>query len=60
MELQTAIGQELTEAILKKGKLYEVGGAVRDRLLGIPRTQKDTDYLITGIPLSELVALLKK
>ncbi|MCI0405941.1 MAG: HD domain-containing protein [candidate division Zixibacteria bacterium] len=60
VELNTAIGAKVAEAVLKKGKLYEVGGAVRDRLLGIPRTQKDTDYLVTGIPLSELVALLKK
>lgn len=58
--MNTAIGVKVAEAILKKGKLYEVGGAVRDRLLGIPRTQKDTDYLVTGIPLAELVALLKK
>ncbi|HEU4436982.1 MAG TPA: hypothetical protein VFR89_05910, partial [candidate division Zixibacteria bacterium] len=60
VELNTAIGVKIAEAVLKKGNLYEVGGAVRDRLLGIPRAQKDTDYLVTGIPLTELVALLKK
>ncbi|MCI0330385.1 MAG: HD domain-containing protein [candidate division Zixibacteria bacterium] len=60
MESNTAIGAKIAGAVLQKGRLYEVGGAVRDRLLGIPRTQKDTDYLVTGIPLSELVALLKK
>lgn len=58
--MNTAIGVKIAEAVLKKGNLYEVGGAVRDRLLGIPRAQKDTDYLVTGIPLTELVALLKK
>ncbi len=60
VESNTAIGAKIAGAVLQKGRLYEVGGAVRDRLLGIPRTQKDTDYLVTGIPLSELVALLKK
>lgn len=39
------------------GEIYEVGGAVRDRLLG--RTIKDTDYLVTAIPLDNLCALLK-
>lgn len=57
---KTPIGPKVSGAILEKGKLYEVGGAVRDRLLGIPRSQQDTDYLVTGIPLSELVPLLKK
>lgn len=56
----TAIGSKVAHAILQKGKLYEVGGAVRDRLLGILRTQKDTDYLVTGISLPELTSLLKK
>ena len=58
--MNTAIGPKIAGAILEKGKLYEVGGALRDRLLGIPRTRKDTDYLVTDIPLVELVALLKK
>ncbi len=50
---------ELEKEILKKGKLFEVGGAVRDFL----RTGKETaekDFLITGIPLEELTAILKK
>lgn len=57
--MNTAIGDRVAQAILKKGKLYEVGGAVRGRLLGIPQSQKDTDYLVTGIPLSDLISLLK-
>ncbi len=57
--MNTAIGPKVAGAILEKGKLYEVGGALRDRLLGISRTQKDTDYLVTGLPLTELVSLLK-
>ncbi len=60
VNINTAIGSKVARTILQKGKLYEVGGAVRDRMLGIPRTQKDTDYLVTGIPLPELILLLKK
>ncbi|MBI2346215.1 MAG: HD domain-containing protein [Deltaproteobacteria bacterium] len=39
------------------GRLYEVGGSVRDRLLGCPH--KDRDYLVTGIAIDRLGALLK-
>lgn len=39
------------------GRLYEVGGAVRDRLLNI--AHKDSDLLVTGIPIDELSSLLK-
>lgn len=40
------------------GQVYEVGGQIRDELLGLARTSKDKDYLVTGVPLEELVALL--
>jgi len=39
------------------GKVYEVGGAVRDALLGLPH--KDADLLVTGIPAKDLEKLLK-
>ncbi|MBI4366733.1 MAG: CCA tRNA nucleotidyltransferase [Deltaproteobacteria bacterium] len=39
------------------GCLYEVGGCVRDRFLG--RAGKDRDYLVTGLPLEHLGAVLK-
>jgi len=45
-------------AILAQGELYEVGGSVRDRLLG--RLPYDCDYLATGIPLDDLVRLLSR
>lgn len=48
----------MVTAILKKGKIYEVGGAVRDNLLGLP--VKERDYLVTGIPYQELAALLQR
>ena len=40
------------------GKVYEVGGAVRDRLLGHP--SKDADLLVTGLAAKELERLLGK
>jgi len=38
------------------GKIYSVGGAVRDEFLG--KESKDLDILITGIPISDLVTIL--
>lgn len=40
------------------GKLYSVGGAVRDTILG--KESKDLDILITGIPLDQLEQILSK
>lgn len=51
------ITEEVIAAILKKGKIYEVGGAVRDNLLGLP--VRERDYLVTGIPFQELASLLQ-
>ncbi len=47
------------QTICQSGKVYEVGGVVRDRLLGIDTTSKDRDYLVTGIPFDQLTRLLK-
>lgn len=41
----------------KKGQIYEVGGTLRDLMLGIPN--KDKDLLVTGIAMDELQALLE-
>src|SRR5207245_1895674 len=47
------------EAILEAGgKVYDVGGAVRDRMLG--RAAKDADLLVTGVPMDKLRALLAR
>jgi len=51
------ISDEVITAVLRKGKIYEVGGAVRDQLLGLP--VKERDYLVTGIPYQELASLLQ-
>jgi tRNA nucleotidyltransferase/poly(A) polymerase len=40
------------------GKLYSVGGAVRDTLLG--KDSKDLDILITGVPFEQLEQILTK
>lgn len=40
------------------GKIYSVGGAVRDEYLG--KESKDLDILITGIPMNELENILSK
>jgi putative nucleotidyltransferase with HDIG domain len=46
------------DAILARGEVYEVGGSVRDRLMGVPLY--DRDYLVQGIPMPELVELLNR
>src|SRR3989338_6948238 len=48
-------------ALIKKypqGRLYLVGGFVRDLLLG--RTCKDIDFVVTGVPRTQIVVHLKK
>ncbi len=46
--------------ILKVGSIYEVGGAVRDKLLYQNIKPKDRDYIVTGIPYNELSKMLKE
>jgi tRNA nucleotidyltransferase (CCA-adding enzyme) len=40
------------------GKIYSVGGAVRDEFLG--KESKDLDVLITGVPMDKLIEILNK
>jgi len=48
---------------LAPADVYAVGGRVRDEIRsgldGIPREPKDLDYVVTGIPLDELIERLK-
>ena len=48
------------DTISGRGSIYEVGGAVRDRLLELSGAEADIDYLVCGIPMDELIALLRK
>jgi len=50
----------IVDDLLCHGRVYEVGGCVRDALLGDDIECKDRDYLVTGIPLADLVVILKK
>ena len=45
--------------ILDTGELYRVGGAVRDRLLGIA-TIADSDFLVRGIPAAGVESILAR
>jgi tRNA nucleotidyltransferase (CCA-adding enzyme) len=59
-ETAVRLSQALIDAITAKGRLYEVGGAVRDRLIPGQSEPKDIDLLVTGIPYRELCSLLAK
>lgn len=54
------LSKDAVTAILEAGKLYEVGGVVRDRFLGRADESKDRDYLVTGVGFDELVKLLRR
>jgi tRNA nucleotidyltransferase (CCA-adding enzyme) len=58
MEKIAGLSDEIIKEILTKGKIYEVGGAVRDKYISPILPDKDKDYLVTGIPLEELCSLL--
>ena len=48
--------EEIAEKIQKAGgKLYRVGGALRDRLLGLP--VHDEDFCVTGITTQEFESI---
>ncbi|UCE23494.1 MAG: HD domain-containing protein [Candidatus Zixiibacteriota bacterium] len=53
------LSKDTIDAILGEGRIYEVGGAVRDRYLLKERPIKDRDYLVTGVPYDNLTRLLK-
>lgn len=50
--------EKLVQEIVRHGKLYEVGGAVRDFLISGKDTE-EKDYLVTGILLEDLTAILQ-
>ncbi len=46
--------------LISRGELYVVGGAVRDELMGAAAATEEVDYLVRGIPLEDLEAVLSK
>lgn len=54
------ITKPVIDAIQEKGRLYEVGGVIRDRLLLHEKPTKDSDYLVTGISFDDLRKILRK
>ena len=54
------LSQDTVSDILTRGRIYEVGGAVRDRFLTPGLKVKDRDYLVTGIAYDALTALLRR
>lgn len=54
------LSDEALGDLLKKGRVYEVGGAVRDRFLTGQKSIKDRDYLVTGVPYDELTKTLSR
>ncbi|MBD3217846.1 MAG: HD domain-containing protein [candidate division Zixibacteria bacterium] len=54
------LSEKVVDEILKYGNLYEVGGCVRDSLLGMGIAEKDRDYLVTKIEFEKLVEVLEK
>ncbi|MCH8027352.1 MAG: HD domain-containing protein [candidate division Zixibacteria bacterium] len=53
------ISHDLIKAVQKNGRIYEVGGVVRDRLLLHQKPTKDCDYLVTGISYDDLTKILR-
>jgi tRNA nucleotidyltransferase (CCA-adding enzyme) len=51
---------EVVDDILEAGRIYEVGGAVRDQLLYGGLQETDLDYLVTGVGYDRLSAILKR
>lgn len=54
------LAQEVINAITAQGRLYEVGGTVRDSILESREISKDSDFLVTGIPYHELFVILQR
>ena len=54
------LSPQTVDAVSTRGRIYEVGGAVRDRFLKPDLVVKDRDYLVTGVPYDELTAILRR
>lgn len=54
------ISEKAISAILTKGRIYEVGGAVRDAMMNRSVSVKDRDYLVCGVSYMELSQILRE
>ncbi len=59
VNMVAGLPQAVIAAITERGRLYEVGGTVRDSLLSRRVASKDFDFLVTGLPYEELCQLLR-
>ena len=53
------LDDKLIRDITSRGRLFEVGGSVRDSLLENNPENKDNDFLVTGITMDNLMVLLR-
>lgn len=53
----SGLDQKILKEILKRGKIYEVGGTVRDFFI-FGKESEEKDYLVSQIPMDELILLL--
>ena len=53
------LSEKTVEDILARGRVFEVGGAVRDRFLMPDMKVKDRDYLVTGVAYDDLTEVLR-
>jgi tRNA nucleotidyltransferase (CCA-adding enzyme) len=60
MEKIAGLSDDVIMKILERGRIYEVGGALRDKYISPILPDKDKDYLVTGIPMEDLCSLLKE
>ena len=58
-KINSILSTDLRSEIKKRnGKVYQIGGAVRDELIG--KVSKDLDLLVTGIETDELQSILSR
>jgi putative nucleotidyltransferase with HDIG domain len=58
--MQFPLDEKLIATLTAEGRLYEVGGSVRDSLISPATENKDLDFLVTGIPLERLMTILRR
>jgi len=57
--MKFGLQEKLIALITSEGRLYEVGGSVRDWLISPATENKDKDFLVTGVKLERLMAILR-